>query len=341
MYLNPLQAEKIVNAPLIFKSDKMNRIHFLKIFLLFLFFIIFFESCTEGNGRSETLLVEIYTDSEIKRIYLKPKDIEKVGINQRLGDTRIELTLALKNATKLGDLMKDNVGKKIIIKTNTEIFFSGNIYEPIIGRIVAFPCSSENQAKDIINKLGRISNYHLKLTPDELQASKGYKELFSNSQWVKKAINAQAEQDFEKAEEYTQKAIQENPNLPSNHQLLSSIYYAQGLKKKALEKMLIAERLSKEKDLEKFPGIYLSIGDLYAHFKEYKKAIQYFKKVLVVHENNTLAHLGLAGAYEMLGKTDFALKEYTIVLESNDENLKDKVSESIRRLKSIERDNNR
>lgn len=318
----------------------MNILSYLKLILLYFFILFPFLCCTQEKKVPDTLLFDIFTENGIKTIPIKPKDIKKVGINQRLGDTRIELKLSIEHASKLEKITKQNVGRKLIIKTSTDRLYSGEIVEPLIGEIIAFPCSSENEALSIINKLGRVPDYHLKLTPDELQASQKYKELFDDNEWIGKAIHAQSEQDFEKAEYFAKKAIEINPNLASNHQILSSIYYSQGLKRKALEEILVAEKLSKEKNLEQFSGIYLSIADLYAQLKEYEEAILYFKKVLDIHENNTLAHFGIAEVYENLDKPDLALKEYYLVLESGDENFKDKVLGRIRRLESTKQGSN-
>lgn len=66
---------------------------------------------------------------------------------------------------------------------------------------------------------------------------------------------------------------------------------------------------------------------------EYNKAIEYYQRVLSVYKDNFLAHLILAEVYESMGKTDLALKEYLLFSESDNENIKKKGLEGIRRLR--------
>lgn len=317
----------------ILKGEKMIRNGFSKIFFISIFIIFFFAVSIESNIWSATLTLEICSDNEVKQIVFKPEEIEKVGINDTLGETRVEITIATKYHALLEKLTKENRGKRIVIRTETATLFSGTILDPIIGRMISLPCLSEKDARAMITKMGREPSYHLKFTPEELESAKIYTEPAKNL-WAAKAIYAITDQNFEKAEKFAKKAISSAPNEPSYHELLSTIYYNQGKKKLALKEALTAERLNKKDDLQRFPGTYLSIADLYAKLNEYEKAIEYFQKVLSVYENNLLAHLGLAETYESMGKTDFAFKEYLVLSESDDEDFQEKGLEGIKRLQS-------
>lgn len=303
-----------------------------KIFLISISVLFFFASSIGENTWSANLTLEIYSKSEIERIVLQPKDIEKIGINETLGEIRVEITITKQYPLLLEEITKSNKGKKIVIRTEIETFFSGTILDPIEGRLISLPCSSEEEARTIIKKMGREPSYHLKFTPEELEAAKIYTEPGKNP-WAAKAIYALTEQDFKHAEEFAKKAIESDPEEPSYHKLLSTAYYNQGKKQLALKEVLTAERLSKKDDLQRFPGTYLALANLYAELNEYEKAVQYLHKILSVYENHVYAHLSLAEVYERMGKTDLALKEYSVLSESDDEHFKKKGLEGVQRLK--------
>jgi tetratricopeptide (TPR) repeat protein len=181
--------------------------------------------------------------------------------------------------------------------------------------------------------MGRQAVYYsTQPTPEELENAKAYTE-FAKDPWLHKAVNADLNGQWEKAEEYARKAIESSPNKPAPHELLSAIYHRQGKKELALQEALTAERLSSNDDLKKFPGTYLSLADLYSELKEYDKAIEYYKKVLSTHEGYLLAHEGLATVYEKVCMTDSAVKQYQILLESQEEHFHKQGLEGLERLK--------
>ena len=304
-----------------------------KIFLM-LFFVIPFIKLGHTNEVSDPILtIEIYADGDIKRIDFQSDDIERVGINERPCDTRLEITFVPRFHSVIKGLTEENKGKRAVIRVGGETIFSGIIRETIRGGKIGPSFSSAGHARTIIEKMGREPDYHLKLTPKEIEASKRYTEPPKNP-WAKKTLDAiTIYHDYENAEKFAKKAIESDPDEPQYHIILGSIYYKQGKKIFALEEALTTERLSNEEDLKRFPGTYLSIADLYAHFNEYDKAIEYYQRVLSVYKDNFLAHLILAEVYESMGKTDLALKEYLLFSESDNENIKKKGLEGIRRLR--------
>ena len=219
------------------------------------------------------LTIEIYADGEIKRIDFQSDDIERVGINERPCDTRLEITFASRFHSIIEKLTGENKGKRADLRTGGETIYSGIISETIRGGKIALTCTSAEHARAIMEKMGREPGYHFKLTPEEIEAWNAFIKPFKNP-WAEKAFDASdinsIYYDLEKAEEFAKKAIKSDPDEPAFHKILGLIYYKQGKKKLALEEALKTERLSNEEDLKRFPGTYLGIAELYAGFNEYR-----------------------------------------------------------------------
>ena len=296
----------------------------------------FFVSCSSNQTSRSPLIFEIDTKDGIKQVVVQPDEIVKVGIDERIPEPQIGITIAQKHHTMIEKLTRENIGQKMVIRTDTETIFSGIIREPILGAELAFTRPSVQEAENTIKKMRREPDYRLKLTPKELEAGKRSIEPYK-SQWANKAIEASANRDHTKAVEYAKKAIEEDPHEARYHKLLSLAYYQGGKTKLALDEALTAEKLSSKEDLKRSPGTYLDIAYLYSQLNEYEKAIEYLKKVLSIKENNTLARLDLAEIYEKIGKYDLAIQEYRVLSQSGDEKVREKGLQGMKRLEGREK----
>lgn len=307
------------------KNLKLLLISIVTIFLLVHFVAYKVFSCT--------IILEIEGENREKEICLHSDDINKIGINERLGGTRVEISIAPKFVPILSKFTEQNVGKKLAIRTQTEIIFSGTIVEPIIDGIIVFPRSSEEHAKATIKKIGRKADYHLKLSPEETENAKVYTEAAKNP-YSQKAIDAHISGDYKKAVQYAKKAIEINPKEPTNYMLLSMIHYSHGDKRFALDQAVKAEELIEAENITKYPGIYISLGQLYGELGKNDMAVKSYQKFLSTGENNLKVRLGLAKTYEKMGHKELAIQEYIFLSKSVDEYFRQKGLEGVNRLKN-------
>lgn len=280
----------------------------------FIFFGIFMIRSAWPN----ILILEIQTESSVKKLVIQSEEIEKIGIIESLVDTKVEITIASKYNSKLKKLTQENIGRKLNIIMGNNVLYSGTIYEPLKNGIVSLSCSSEQEVRSIIQKIGRVPDYHLKPTKEELEYAKTYTDP-ANNPWAIKSMDAELKGDYVKAEEYAKKAIESNPNEPLHYAGLGAIYYIQGKRKLALEQYQKAKKRIREHDIYKYPGIYLSLGELYAESGMYDNAVRSFQDLLSADFTNLKAHSGLAKVYEDIGKVELAIEEYSILLKSEDE----------------------
>ena len=223
------------------------------------------------------------------------------------------------------------------LKSGTETFFSGSVTLAIKDGEMILYSFPKDDTKNFFNRLGRKPDYSKNFTPEELEAAKDYRKSAENP-WFEKAVYAQLDKDYVKAEEYIKKAIESNPNDPNYHIFLATTYRQQGKKELILKELLKAEDIVKRMDVRKQPpGVYLSLADTYAELGNYKMAVEYYKKVFDVYGRDPIAQMGLAGVYEKMGKYDLALKEYSSLSESDDENIRAKALDGIKRIKEKKR----
>ena len=125
----------------------------IKLLLISIVTIFLLVHCVAYKVFSCTIILEIEGENREKEICLHSDDINKIGINERLGGTRVEISIAPEFVPVLSKLTEQNIGNKLAIRTQTEIIFSGTIVEPIIDGIIVFPVSSEEHAKTTIKKI--------------------------------------------------------------------------------------------------------------------------------------------------------------------------------------------
>lgn len=78
---------------------------------------------------------------------------------------------------------------------------------------------------------------------------------------------------------------------------------------------------SQEKSIQE--DCFVQIGDLYTILGNPQQAVDYYKKALSIDNNKALTHLKLAKAYDVLGESELANKEYnyTLGVAENDKSL--------------------
>ena len=112
------------------------------------------------------------------------------------------------------------VGGNMVIKSQMETLFSGRLYEPLsLGRF-SFDVASDTEAFAILDRMGITLSYHLRLTPEEVAASRKDAELLSNPM-IKKAFEALTiRKDLGTAIHFAKKAVDSYPSEPRYRALL-------------------------------------------------------------------------------------------------------------------------
>jgi len=157
----------------------------------------------------------------------------------------------------------------------------------------------------------------------------------AHNPWFEKAVYADLDHDYVKAEEYIKKAIESAPQEYFYYLFLGEIYYKQDKKQLALKEYLKAEENLKKIDIKKRPPVpvlFLRLGDLYAELNEYEKAIEYYNKLFDVYGYDPRTHMRIAEVYEKTGEYNLALKEYRSLSKSDDEDIRKKAMDAIKRI---------
>lgn len=317
----------------------MNKKLFPRTALIIFLILLVFNCCTKNVEDPRIITMEIYSSDVGKEVIQFPWEaVEKAGIDFTRGaSTAIEITIAPKYYKIFENIKTKSMGHNVVLKSGTETFFSGSVTLAIKDGEMILYSFPKDDTKNFFDRLGRKPDYSKNFTPEELEAAKGYRKSAENP-WFEKAVYAQLDKDYIKAEEYIKKAIESNPNDPDYHIFLATIYYQQGKKELTLTELLKAEDIVKRMDVKKQPrGVYLGLADIYADLNNYKKAIEYYKKVFDVFDRDPVAQMGLAGVYEKMGEYDLALKEYRQLSESDDKNIRAKALDSIKRIKEREK----
>lgn len=302
--------------------------------ILMLLLITFVSCCnTEPKKEPPLLIIEVYSDKEMQQMHFQPEDIEKAGLDFTHGGPPIvEITLVPKHHKIFEVLTAENVGAKMVIRVDTEMLFSGKIAMPIKNGAMALDGLSDEATRIFFQKLGREPDYYVRATPEELEEMELYKRTYENP-WAKKAMDAYMNKNIEQAEEYTKKAIELDPKNHLHYMLLGSIYRKLGNNELALKETLKAKELAMEtEDISRHPGIYINLGSLYAELNDYDKAIECYRTVLNVYKDHFFAQIGLAEVYEKMGEYDLALKEYRSLSKSDDEEIRKKALNGIKRI---------
>jgi len=310
----------------------MNWTRVMKISISCIIAFIYLSACSKNTSQSTDLVLEMSGDGRMQVIRVPINELGKVGINERSGGIRVEIVLPQQYHTKLESITREMVGGNMVIKLRDETVSSGKIFEPLSQGRFSFDVPSEKEALSLFDRMGMKPSYHLRVSHEEVEASKRNAEILS-SPMIKKAFEAlTVRKDLETAINYARKAVESEPSEPAYREILSTFYYQQGNKQMALDEMLTAERLSSSEDLKRYPGILLSIANLYVGFKEYAKAKEYISRVLSDDPNNFLAHLDLAELYEKMGELDLAIRQYLVISKSPDVAFQAKGTEGLDRL---------
>jgi len=321
-------------SQLMMRCDEVLRFHFLLRIALILFLILFGFNCSKTVEEPPRITMEIYSsDVGKEQIQFPWEAIEKAGIDFTRGvDPAIEITIAPKYYKFFENIKTKSMGHNVVLKSGTETFFSGSVTLATKDGVMILYSFPKDDTKNFFDRLGRKPDYSKNFTPEELEAAKDYRKSAENP-WFEKAVYAQLDKDYVRAEEYVKKAIESNPNDYFYHMFLATIYRQQGKKELTLKELLKTEDIVKKMDVKKQPpGLYLSLAGIYAGSENYEKAVEYYKKVFVVYGRNPVAQMGLAEVYEKMGKYDLALKEYRSLSESEHENIKSKALEGIKRI---------
>jgi tetratricopeptide (TPR) repeat protein len=119
--------------------------------------------------------------------------------------------------------------------------------------------------------------------------------------------------DLQKSESELKTAVKLDPNSEEAVTTLSILYTDEGDTAHALQV------LSSIPDAGRSAKLYSALGSTYEQRKEYKKAIDAFKKAIQLDRDNLDAIRGLAENLMNDGQTDAALEQYKVIADANPE----------------------
>jgi tetratricopeptide (TPR) repeat protein len=119
--------------------------------------------------------------------------------------------------------------------------------------------------------------------------------------------------DLQKAEAELKTAIKLDPNSEEAVTTLAILYTDEGDTAHALQV------LSSVPDTARSAKLYAALGQTYEQRKEYKNAIDAFKKAIMLDRDNLDAIRGLAENLLNDGQTDAALEQYKVIADANPE----------------------
>ncbi|CAB1056626.1 hypothetical protein D1BOALGB6SA_1363 [Olavius sp. associated proteobacterium Delta 1] len=280
------------------------------------YIFIFVAACKSPEATN--LIFEI-VESDTNPVRIKSVEIEKIGLNETMGSVvGVEIEISVKYHQKLKEITTQNIGKELRIRIASDIIFVGKIYQAAENGKFVLSYSDKEEALDVIKKFRRKPDYHLKFTEQEIENAKIYTEPAKNP-FYEKSVYALTYKEYAKAEEFAIKAIESDPSEPSYYGHLAAIYYMQGNYESALKHSLKWEKAIRPEEISKYPGAYLSLGEIYIRLGDYENAITAYKKFLSVNQRNLNVHHGLAIAYEKAGQYKLSRQEYTYLLQSQSE----------------------
>jgi tetratricopeptide (TPR) repeat protein len=119
--------------------------------------------------------------------------------------------------------------------------------------------------------------------------------------------------DLQKSENELKTAVKLDPNSEEAVTTLAILYTDEGDTAHALQV------LSSVPDASRSAKLYSALGSTYEQRKEYKKAIDAFKKAIQLDRDNLDAIRGLAENLMNDGQTDAALEQYKVIADANPE----------------------
>jgi tetratricopeptide (TPR) repeat protein len=307
----------------------INRI--VKIFIVLALFINPINACQPKNTDCDISLEIASNKDNLRRLCLKNNDIYKIGIIESPTETKVDFFLVPELAAQLKEISGSNIGEQLILKVHDKQIASGIIAEALTDGAISFTMTSKNNAISIAEKIGKLPDYQ-KIIPHEKKIIPKSLKRGVENKWHKEALNALSQGEYQKAIEYQKKAIAEEPEDPIQYAALSTIYYIQNYKDLALKELLKSEKLISKENIQKYPGVFLSLAKLYFEFGEYDQSIERYNKLLSADSNNLNARLGLATSYEKAGKVKQALIEYNFLIESGDAYFNQQGRESANRI---------
>lgn len=313
--------------------EMVNKVFVSKTFLV-LFLILFGFGChAKTIEKSSVITMEIYSgDDVIDQIQFPYEAIEKIEVDFTRGNrVAIDITIAPKYRKIFGDLTTTYAILHGVLKSDAETLFSGLIILPIKDGLMVLSARTEDDVTAFFQKLGRKPDYSKRFTPEELEAAKDYLGPAKNP-WYQKAVHADLNNDYVKAEEYIKKAIETDPQEYSYYMFLGWFYYKQDKKELALKEYLKAEEIAQAMDKKRPPALYVKLGGLYAELNEHEKAIEYYNNLTNIYGYDPRTQMRLAGVYEKMGDYDLALKEYRSLSKSDDEDIRKKALDGIKRI---------
>src|SRR3989339_557570 len=113
--------------------------------------------------------------------------------------------------------------------------------------------------------------------------------------------------DFQKALKYLNYSIELNPDEMDTKNLAATVYYAIGDYKKATG---LFEEVLKSKKYTYHKAPFMTIGLMYKLKGNYKKAVEYFNKVIEIDPLSASAYTNIGEIYDGIGNLDKAIKYY-------------------------------
>ncbi len=134
-------------------------------------------------------------------------------------------------------------------------------------------------------------------------AADGINGIARTNRFLKQAEESMKKKDFQAAIRAYESAFKENPEIPAQaHLNLGSAYYQTGKFSKAQKSYLAAAGSLANPALKS--QAYLQIGNIYSTRKDYKSALEWYKRSLKIQSENEMARYNYELAYKLLKKQE-------------------------------------
>ncbi len=131
----------------------------------------------------------------------------------------------------------------------------------------------------------------------------GITSIAKTNKFLKQAEEFMKKKDFQKAITSYESAFKEDPEIPAQaHLNLGSAYYQTGKYAKAQKSYLTAANTLSNPALKS--QAYLQMGNIYATQKDYKSALEWYKRSLKTQPENDMARFNYELAYKLLKKQE-------------------------------------
>ena len=249
-------------------------------------------SCRLSKFRVMQLLYEMYTQHE----YIKLKNAQELKEIAELEDCKSNIFKCIKLYERAQDLEKPNIESTIWLAQAYES--SGLISKSIVKyKKLGLLFLEQEKFEESLEAFSKVITY----SSEDLDAHEQYVNVLFQSNKTKEGAKASILYAKKLSIKNKQEAIQ----------VLENAYQHDPLNAEVLEYMAtLYYELDRNLDA---CFTYTTLANLYKIQKYYAKALDVYKKILILDKNNIEARFELASTYLLIDKQDEGLKEYKLL----------------------------